>query len=78
MTRLWPVYISSMWALSVPVEVHWLTKCGWERLPTRVATTKESGTVTSATRASSGDIQNIITSTPMTVSSELTTWPIVC
>ncbi|CAM5718078.1 hypothetical protein SALBM217S_01662 [Streptomyces griseoloalbus] len=45
------MYISSTWALSVPVERHCCTKCGCDRLPTRVATTNDSGTVTSATSA---------------------------
>lgn len=44
----------------------------------RVATKKESGTVTSATSASSHDTQNIIASTPMMVSREFTSWPIDC
>ena len=57
---------------------HCCTKCGCDRLPTRVATTNDSGTVTSATSASSGEIQNIIASTPTMVSSELMSWPIDC
>ncbi|CAM5670731.1 hypothetical protein SCALM49S_08556 [Streptomyces californicus] len=77
-TRVCPVYISSIWALSVPVTRHCRTNCGCDRLPTCVATTTDSGTVTSATSASSGEIQNIITSTPTIVSTELMSWPIVC
>lgn len=77
-TRVCPVYISSMWALSLPVTFHCCTNCGCERLPTLVATTTESGTVTSATSASSGETQNIMTSTPTMVSRELMSWPIVC
>ncbi len=50
-TRVCPVYISSMCALSRPVVRHCATKCGCDRLPTRVATTNDSGTVTSATSA---------------------------
>ena len=38
----------------------------------------ENGTVTSATRASVGEIQNIIDSTPTTVSSDVSIWLIVC
>ena len=73
-----PVYISSMCALSLPVEAHCFTNCGCARLPSRLATSSDSGTVTSATRASSGEIQNIITSTPTMVSRELMIWPMVC
>lgn len=50
-TRACPVYISSTWAFSLPVERHCCTKCGCDRLPTRVATRNDSGTVTSATSA---------------------------
>ena len=35
--------------------------CGWARLPTVAATTMDTGTVTSAITASSGEIQNIMT-----------------
>ncbi len=38
----------------------------------------ETGTDTSATSASTGEIQNIIPSTATTVSSEVSSWPRVC
>ncbi len=41
-------------------------------------TTIVIGTVTSATRASVGEIENIIASTPTTVSREMSSWLIVC
>ena len=41
-------------------------------------TTIVTGTVTSATSASVGEIENIIASTPTTVSSETSSWLIVC
>ena len=41
-------------------------------------TTIVSGTVTSATSARLHEIQNIIDSTPTTVSSETSSWLIVC
>ncbi len=69
-TSEWPVYISSIWAFSLPVDFHCATNCGCARLPTRVATMIDTGTVTSATSASSQEIQNIIASTPTMVSSE--------
>lgn len=72
------MYISSIWALSFPVTRHCCTNCGCDRLPTCVATTTDNGTVTSATRASSGEIQNITTSTPTIVSRELINCPNVC
>lgn len=67
-----------MCALSLPVVFHCWTNCGWARLPTLVATTTETGTVIRATRASSGEIQNIMASTPTMVSSEATIWLRVC
>ena len=44
----------------------------------RVVTSIDSGTVTSAISASSGEIQNIIASTPTMVSSDVMSWLIVC
>ena len=52
--------------------------CGWARLPILAATSTDTGTVTSAITASSGEIQNIMASTPMIVSSEVTIWLSVC
>ena len=76
--RAWPVYISSMCAFRRPVVAHCARKCGWARLPIRVATKIESGTVTRAIAARSGEMRNIITSTPTIVSSEVTIWLSVC
>ena len=73
-----PVYISSMWPLSLPVVDHCLTNCGWARLPIRATSETDTGTVTSAISASSGEIQNIMASTPTMVSSEVTIWLSVC
>ena len=41
-------------------------------------TTIDTGIVTSAMTASSGEMTNIMTSTPTTVSSEVSSWLIVC
>ena len=41
-------------------------------------TTIDSGIVTSAISASSGEMTNIIVTTPTTVSSEVSSWLIVC
>ena len=67
-----------MWPLSRPVVAHCSTNCGWARLPILVVTSTDTGTVTSAISASSGEIQNIIASTPTMVSSEVTSWLRVC
>ncbi len=67
-----PVYISSMWPFSLPVVDHCRTNCGWARLPIRLTATTETGTVTSAISASSGEIQSIMPSTPAMVSREVT------
>lgn len=77
-TSAWPVYISSMWEFSVPVTFHCCTNCGCERLAIAMVTTNDSGTVTSATTASSGEIQNIMPSTPRTVSTEVMSCESVC
>ena len=63
-----------MWALSAPVCVHWAMNCCCDRLAICVVTTTDSGTATSAISASSGEMTNIITSTPTTVSSEVSSW----
>ena len=52
--------------------------CGCARLPISAVTNTDSGTVTSAITASSGEIQNIMTSTPTMVSSEVISWLSVC
>ena len=62
---------SSIWPLSAPVCAHCATNCGCDRLAICAVTSIDSGTVTSAISASSGEITNIITSTPITVSSEV-------
>lgn len=71
LTSAWPEYISSMCALSAPVDFHCATNCGCDFLPIFAATKTETGMVSRATSASSGEIQSIIASTPTIVSSEL-------
>ena len=78
LTRSWPVKVSSMWALRRPVRRHCWMNIPCERFMIRAVTTIVIGTVTSATSASVGEIQNIIDITPMTVSSEVSIWLIVC
>ena len=72
------MYISSTWPLSVPVHFHCPTNCFWDRLAIAIVTPKESGTVSSAITASRGEIQNIIASTPTTVSTDVMSCVITC
>ena len=67
-----------MCALSFPVRRHWSTNNPCERPITALVSIIEIGTEMSATRASTGEIQNIIPSTATTVSSEVSSWLIVC
>lgn len=64
-----PVNASSICPFSSPVWVHCAMNLRCDRLAICPVTTTDSGTATSATRASSGEIQNIMPSTPTTVSS---------
>ena len=45
-----------MWPLSAPVCRHWATKCFWLRLPMARVSQSDTGIVTSAMTASSGEI----------------------
>ncbi|PSK65328.1 hypothetical protein B0E53_02699 [Micromonospora sp. MH33] len=63
---------------SSPVCRHWAMNRRCERFAICWVTTTDSGTATRATRASSGEIQNIMASTPTTVSSALSSWLSVC
>ena len=78
MTSSCPVNASSMCAFSAPVFFHWATNCFCDRLAIRVVTTIDTGMVTSAISASSGEMTSISTTTPMTVSSEVSSWLRVC
>ena len=69
---------SSTWPFSAPVCVHCATKSFCERLAICWVTSTDSGIVTSAMRDSSGEMRNIISTTPTTVSSEVSSWLIVC
>ena len=78
LTSACPEKVSSMCALSRPVRRHWSTNRPCERFMTARVSSIDSGTETRATSASSGEIQNIIDSTATTVSSEVSSWLIVC
>ncbi len=67
-----------MWPLSLPVSVHCWMNFGCERLAMTAVTTIDSGTEISATRASSGEIQIIMPSTPMSESTDVSSWLKVC
>jgi hypothetical protein len=72
------VKVSSTMPLSSPVLRHCCTNSFCERLAIRAVTTIEIGTVTRAMRASTHEIQNIMTRTATTVSSELSSCERVC
>ncbi len=74
----WPVNASSIWAFSRPVRRHWSTNSPWERPMTARLTSSVSGTVTRATSARVGEMTSIIATTPTTVSSDVSSWLIVC
>ena len=57
---------------------HCWMNCGWARLPIRATTSTDTGTVTSAISASSGEMTNIMVITPTMVSSEVSIWLRVC
>ena len=67
-----------MCALSRPVCPHCCTNNGCDRFAISRVTTIDSGTDTSATRASSGEMMSIIVSTPISVSSAFSSWLKVC
>ena len=73
-----PVCISSTCPLSVPVIFHWAANCFCERLAMRAATMTEAGTASSEMTASSGLMRTIITSTPMTVRTDVMSWVRLC
>ena len=70
--------VSSTIPLSSPVLRHCWTNIFCERLAIMPVTTIEMGIVTSAMSARTQEIQNIIASTAMTVSSELSSCESVC
>ena len=57
---------------------HCSTKCPCARLPITVVMPTATGMVIRAIRARVGEMQNIITVTPMIVSSEVSSWLRVC
>ena len=78
LTNSWPVNISSMWPLTLPVHFHCPTNCPCERFAMNRVTANDSGTVSNDTSASSGEIQNIMPSTPSTVIRLVIAWVMVC
>ena len=78
LTSDWPVNASSIWPLSSPVDFHCSMKSFCERLPITAVTKIDTGIVTSAMSASTGEMTNIIMVTPMMVSTEVRNWLSVC
>ena len=70
--------VSSTMPLSSPVLRHCCTKSFCERFAMTVVTTIEIGMLTSAMSANDHEIQNMMPSTAMTVSSELSSCESVC
>ncbi len=77
-TSACPVYVSSICPFSSPVCRHCATNSFCERLAITAVVTRVSGMVTRAMMASVGESRSIITSTPTTVSSEVTAWLMDC
>jgi hypothetical protein len=77
-TMLWPVNVSSICAFSAPVLRHCAMNRGRARAAITRITHTDAGTVKSATPASSGEIVNIITDTPMSSSIDVSIWLSVC
>ncbi|GAP54301.1 hypothetical protein AHiyo6_08660 [Arthrobacter sp. Hiyo6] len=77
-TSACPVYVSSICPFSSPVCFHCATNNFCERLAIMVVVTSVSGIVTSAITAKVGESRTIISSTPATVSSEVTAWLMDC
>ena len=69
---------SSTWALSAPVWLHCAMKRFLEREATARNTNNDSGIISTVRQASSGEMVNIITMTPMIVSDEVSIWLSVC
>ncbi len=69
---------SSICAFSSPVLPHWARYFGRARAATMRIPKIEIGTVINATSASSHEIVNIITATPMSSSTDVSIWLSVC
>ena len=57
---------------------HWAMNLRFDRLAICRVTSTTSGIVTRAIRASNGEIDTIITTTPMTVNVDVSNWLSVC
>ena len=66
-----------MWALSLPVLAHCATKCRCERRAMARVAHSDSGTVTTVSSVSSGEMVSIATSTATNVRTEVSSWLIV-
>ncbi len=58
--------------------VHWAMKSFCDRFAISITMPRVSGIATIATSASSGEITNMMISTPITVSREISSWLSVC
>ncbi len=78
LTTSWPVKTSSMWPLSRPVLAHCFMNSGCDLLVTALVMANASGSVSRATSDSSGEMTSIMTSVPMTMRIEVSSWLMVC
>ena len=67
-----------MWEFSSPVDFHCATNSFCARLPITVVSPIATGMVINATIARTGEMTNIMTVTPTTVSNEVSSWLSVC
>ncbi len=77
-TSACPVNASSICALRVPVCRHWATKRFFDRLVTKRMMNSDVGIVMAATVASRGEMTNIIVRTPISDSTDVSSWLSVC
>src|SRR6476659_526908 len=77
LTMVNPLYVSSMWALSRPVLAHWATNRRCERRAITLVAHSDSGTVTTVSSVSNGEMVSIITKTANTVRTDDISWLIV-
>ena len=78
LTSACPVNASSICAFKVPVWRHWATNRFFECDVTNRMIPSDVGMVMAATSASAGEITNIIVSTPISDSTDVSSWLSVC
>ena len=77
-TMTWPVKVSSTCAFTAPVLPHWAMNRGRAAPAMRFMPQIDTGTVTSATAVSTGEIHSIMPSTPTSISTFTRICAVVC